>query len=338
MRLLDRLGAAWLAGGVLVSALLAASPASAQDARGVTSTLSWTRLPGAEACPTVVDVGEAVEALLGRSVLVESRDADRIVEASVAPGAGATPFVASIQVATHEGEVLGRREIASRDPACADLAETAALAIALMIDPDAELAPEPEPEPVPEPAPVLGAPTRLTVDLGAAGTLAVGPFVSGAGYLRILLGLDGFVPFGLVGVLQPFSRAETGAGSVDFTTMLAGVTICPLYFHGPAGSFGACAGIDLGGTVAVGRTIPEPLRETERLLVQLDVQAYGRVTLLGPLALQLLAALFVPFRNDAWSTADGALWAPEPVAGIVGLGLALDLTLAGDPQREQHVW
>ena len=162
--------------------------------------------------------------------------------------------------------------------------------------------------------------------------------MSAAGYLRVLLGLDGFVPFGIVGVLQPFSRAESSAGSVDFTTMLAGVTICPLYFHGRAGSFGACAGVDLGGTVAVGQTIPEPLRETERLLVQLDVQAYGRVRVIGPLAVQLLAALFVPFRNDPWATAGGPFWAPEPVAGMVGVGLALDLALAGDPEREQHVW
>lgn len=329
--------------------LLASTPAWAQDERGMTSTLSWTRLPGAEVCPTVVDVGHAVEALLGRSVLVESRRADRIVEASVAPGTDGVSFVAAIQVASHEGEVLGRREIASHDPGCADLAESAALAIALMIDPDAELGPGPEPdradEPEPEreivivetPAP-LGPPTRLTIDLGAAATLGVGPFASGAGYLRALLGLDGFVPFGVVGLLQPFSRAESSAGSADFTTVLAGVTICPLYFHGPSGSFGACAGIDLGGALSVGRSVPEPLRETERLLVQLDVSAYGRLAVIGPLAIQVLAALFVPFRNEAWSTASGALWSPEPIAGMAGLGLAVDLTLAGDAAREQHVW
>lgn len=332
--------------GLVMLGLLASSGALAQstDARGVTSTLSWTRLSGAERCPTVVEVGRAVEAILGRTVLVASQHADRIVEASVALGPEGR-FVATIQVASPEGEVLGRREITSADPTCADLGETAGLAIALMIDPDAELGPalEPDPEPQPEPPPSSEvvppvAPTRFTIDLGGAATFGVGPFVSGAGYLRALLGLPGFVPFGLVGIFQPFSRAESMAGSVDFTAVLAGLTICPLYFHSERASFGACAGVDVGGALVVGRTLPEPLLSNERLLVQLDVQAYGRLTLYGPLVIQLLAALFVPFRNEAWVTAAGTFFTPEPVAAMVGLGLAIDLSVAGDGTVEQHVW
>lgn len=333
-----------LALSLLGSARVDAQADTAAPEDGVTSTLSWTRLSGAERCPTVVEVGRAVEAVLGRSVLVEAQRADRIVEASVALGPEGH-FVASIQVASPEGEVLGRREITSRDPECADLAETAGLAIALMIDPDAELGPalEPEPDPQPDPPPsseVLPpvSPTRFTIDLGGAATFGVGPFVSGAGYLRALLGLPGFVPFGLVGILQPFSRAESMAGNVDFTTVLAGLTICPLYFHSQRASFGACAGVDVGGALVVGRTLAEPLLSNERLLVQLDVQAYGRLTLYGPLAIQLLAALFVPFRNEAWITATGTFFNPEPVAAMVGLGLAIDLSVAGDGAVEQHVW
>lgn len=315
-----------------------------------TSTLSWTRSPGAEVCPTVVEVGREVEALSGRSVFAPLSEADRVIEASVAPSSEGADgsFTASIVMASREGEVLGRRELVSHDPACADLASMAALAIALMIDPDASFEAREEPsepavsEPV-EPIVVirdapLGPPTRLTFDLGAAATLGVGPFVSGAGVLRVLLTLDGFVPFGIVGVLQPFSRAESAGGSVDFTTVLAGVTICPLFFHGPQLSAGGCAGVDLGGAIAVGRTLPVALRETERFLVQLDVSAYGRVALYGPLSFQVLAALFVPFRNDAWRTVSDAVFTqPEPVAGMLELGLSIDLTLAGDGSREQHL-
>lgn len=340
------------------------SIANAQEARGVASTLSWTRAAGAEACPTVVQVAAELEGLLGRSVLVDASVADRIVEVSVAPGTDA-PFVARIQVSSPTGEVLGLRELAAHEADCSDLLEGASMAIALMIDPDAlareredevEEVEEVEDEAVededgdeiddarpPIEVPVIAPaapepPTRFNLDVGGAGTLAVGPFVSGAGYARALLSLPGFVPFGVVGMLQPFSRAESTGGAVDFTTVLGGVTICPLFFHGARFSIEGCAGVDLGGALVVGNARPMMLRENERFLVQLDVQAAGRVVLVGPLALHLLAALLVPFRNEAWLQADGSVFfSPEPVGGMVGLGVSLDLTLAGDGAMEQHL-
>lgn len=316
---------------------------AAAHAQGVTSTLSWSRLSGAEACPTVVQVAEGVQAMLGRQVLVEASTADRIVEASVAPSseAGET-FAADIRVSTPAGELLGERRLASHQPDCADLLEIASMAIALMIDPDAiaepEPAPAPAPAPVPVPTPAPAPAIRFTLDLGGAATLGVGPFVSGAGYLRAILTLPGFVPFGIVGLAQPFSRAESASGAVDFSQVMGGVTICPLFFHGARFSAGVCAGVDIGGAVVVGNARGEALRESERLLVQLDVQAYGRIALIGPLSIQLLAALFVPFRNEPWALMSGtAFYAPEPVAGMLGLGIAIDLALAGDAAVEQHL-
>jgi len=316
------------------------SMAHAQDAeRGIASTLSWTRLEGAEVCPTVVQVAAELEEILGRSVLVDASLADRIVEVSVSPGTDVA-FVARIQVSSPSGEVLGLRELAAHAADCSDLLEGASMAIALMIDPDA-LGREREVEAIEVPIVVPAEPqppTRFTMDVGGAATFAVGPFVSGAGYARALLSLPGFVPFGVVGVLQPFSRAEAMGGAVDFTTVLGGLTICPLFFHGARFSIEGCAGIDLGGALVVGNARPMMLRENERFLVQLDLQAAGRVVLFGPLALHLLAALVVPFRNDAWLQADGStFFAPEPVGAMVGLGISLDLTLAGDSSMEQHL-
>ncbi len=341
--------------------LAMSSVASAQgEDRGVASTLSWTRSAGAEACPTVVQVATELEALLGRSVLVDASVADRIVEVSVAPGTDA-PFVARIQVSTPTGEVLGLRELQAHRADCSDLLEGASMAIALMIDPDAlartpdeeeeeeiqegeeeEEEEEDERRPPPVEAPVMppapSPPTRFSLDVGGAATFAVGPFVSGAGYTRALLSLPGFVPFGVLGMLQPFSRAEAMGGAVDFLTVLGGVTICPLYFHGPRFSVEGCAGVDLGGALVVGNARTMTLRENERFLVQLDVQAAARVVLVGPLALNFLAALLVPFRNDAWLESDSAVFfSPEPVGAMVGLGVSLDLTLAGDPSMEQHL-
>jgi hypothetical protein len=327
------------------------SVAHAQDSeRGVASTLSWTRLAGAEVCPTVVQVAAELEEILGRSVLVDASLADRIVEVSVAPGTE-TPFLARIQVSSPTGEVLGVRELAAHEADCSDLLEGASMAIALMIDPDAlarereEREEEARREPITPPvrAPIMAPPppeppTRFTLDVGGAATFAVGPFVSGAGYARALLSLPGFVPFGVIGVLQPFSRAESMGGAVDFTTVLGGLTLCPLFFHGRSFSIEGCAGIDLGGALVVGNARAMTLRENERFLVQLDVQAAGRVVLFGPLALHVLAALLVPFRNDPWQQMDGTtFFTPEPVGAMVGLGISIDLTLAGDGAMEQHL-
>lgn len=321
-----------------------------------TSTLSWTRLTGAEACPTLPEMATQMDALTGRSVISSSSEADLVIEAYVEalPVTSESRFRATVHVATREGEVLGERVIETSDATCEALRERASIAMVLMIDPDADLsgtheapvevAPEVVPEvvpevapevvevaPTPEPAAVVN-PHRMTIDLGAGASLAVGPFVAPSGHLRVLFAPSGFVPFGVVGSLVPWSRAEVAGAFVDFLHVLAGVTICPLFFHDEVGSLELCGGVDLGGALAIAHTPSLSLRETERLLVQLDVNLVGRITLIPQwLVLHANASLYVPFRGEAWrlSGSDAAYFQPEPVAAMLGFGMSLDLPLGG---------
>ena len=333
---------------LLMALLCKQNVASAQE-EARTATLSWTRLSGAELCPTLPAMATQMDALTGRSVITSSRDAALVIEAYVEslPSEDASRFRATVHISTREGEVLGERVIETSDATCEALLERAALAMVLMIDPDADLSAPPteqvqvqvppvEPFPVPpvEAAPPAN-PHRITVDLGAGLMLAQGPYVAPSGHVRVLVVPAGFVPLGIVGMLAPWSRATVADASVDFLNVLGGVTICPLFFHDEAGSLELCGGVDVGGAVVVGHPPSLTLRETERLLVQLDVNAVGRITLIPHwLVLHANLSLFVPFRTDPWrlSGSDSVYYQPEPVAAMFGVGLSLDLPFGNGPR------
>ena len=329
---------------LLIALLFQQNIARAQDDALVearTSTLSWTRLPGAEMCPTLPAMATQMDALTGRSVITSSSDAALVIEAYVEalPADDAHPeaphFRATVHVSTREGEVLGERLIETSDATCAALLERAALAMVLMIDPDADLAgtrqeeppPEPPPAPIVEPLPIAN-PHRIAVDLGAGSFLAQGPSIAPSGHLRVLIVPAGFVPVGIFGALAPWSRATYTDASIDFLNVLGGITICPLFFHDDAGSLELCGGVDVGGALVVANSPSITLREKERLLVQLDVSAVGRITLIPNwLVLHANLSLFVPFRSEPWRLggSDIVYYQPEPIAAMFGIGLSLDL-------------
>jgi hypothetical protein len=127
-----------------------AEPVPAQEK----AALQWVRSERAGACPSEADVALAIEQRLGRGALVPKQEASLIVEAELdaAPSGG---FRAVI-VMRRGTEVVGRRELESADAGCQSVAETAALVIALTIDPQASFEPLPvgaAPAPGP-PAPV----------------------------------------------------------------------------------------------------------------------------------------------------------------------------------------
>jgi hypothetical protein len=337
---------AWLVVLPLWAPLTATAQSDAPSPRR-TSTLSWTRLPGAESCPTLPAMATQMDALTGRSVISSSSDAELVIEAYVEalPPSEEARFRATVHVSTREGEVLGERVIETRDATCEALRERASIAMVLMIDPEADLSGTPETtpevvpatvevepprEPVVTPAPIAN-PHRITVDLGAGASLGVGPFVAPSGHLRVLFVPSGFVPFGIVGSLVPWSRAQVADAFVDFLNVLGGVTICPLFFRDDTASLELCGGVDVGGALAIAHAPSLALRERERLLVQLDIHAAGRITLIPHwLILHANASLYVPFRAEAWrlSGSDAAYYQPEPVAAMFGLGLSLDLPLS----------
>lgn len=125
-----------------VLALLGARPAAAQS----TSSLSWSRLPGAEACIGAGELARRVEQRLGRSALVAPSQADRSVEGRVAGRSGGR-WRATVALARRDGVILSERSIETAEVDCRALDEALVLVIALLIDPDGSPAAAPEPMP-----------------------------------------------------------------------------------------------------------------------------------------------------------------------------------------------
>ncbi|MBX3210375.1 MAG: hypothetical protein KF764_35410, partial [Labilithrix sp.] len=135
-----------LAGLALFAALLLAS-ADTRAADAKTSSLSWLRMPGADACVATQPLARAVEERLGRSVFVSAAEADLSVEGHVEKRTrgASSGWHAVITVRDASGATLGTRELDRADASCDAMTEPLALVIAVMIDPDAAMRPKPAP-------------------------------------------------------------------------------------------------------------------------------------------------------------------------------------------------
>lgn len=128
--------------------------------------LSWVRGDGAEECPNSRWLAKEVERRLGRPVF--DIDAERSIEVEVLLLGG--QYRSEMYVRDGSGHVLGHRSLQGDEPGCAALANAVALAIALVIDPEAlsrqqkpasssaefetPRPPDPPPPPAPAAAPV----------------------------------------------------------------------------------------------------------------------------------------------------------------------------------------
>lgn len=128
-----------------------------------TYSLAWVRDEGAESCPTGRELASDVTQRLGRSPF----DENAIHSIEIRVERTATGFRSRVYVRASDGRVLGRRLLSSDEPSCAPLFSATALAVALLIDPDAALRENPSAPSavaafdVPEPAaPPPVAPTR----------------------------------------------------------------------------------------------------------------------------------------------------------------------------------
>lgn len=304
---------------------------SAQEsARSRTATLSWVRMPGAEACPSTQDVARAVDGVLGRSVWVSASEAELAVEGRIEP----TPegFRATLHVADASGAALGERVLDHTSTDCAEVLEVVALMIALTIDPDATPPEVVEPA-VEEPtAPTLMplAPWRLDLTFSALGSLGLSPQGTLGGGLVLALTPPGFVPIFAHGALYPWSRADvSGGANVDVLQTYFGVGLCPLALRDTMPVILlACLSVDVGAIAAVsGR---ELVTEPERVTVQANASFGVHVMIAGPLYFAASAALVVPFRSEPFllrGPPTAVWWRPEPVAGVLALGVGLELPL-----------
>lgn len=128
--------------------------AIAAEAESRTASLGWARLPGAATCAGGGVVARAVETILRRQALAPASRADLVIEARVERVPGRRRFRAVIEIADPEGTVIGSRTIESAGDDCRKLDEPVALAIALMIDPDAVTRPGPPIAAPPPPPPI----------------------------------------------------------------------------------------------------------------------------------------------------------------------------------------
>jgi hypothetical protein len=97
--------------------------------------LSWVRDEGAEACPARADLAREVTKRLGRAPFDEN--AARSIEIQVAHGPRGFESLTRVRDAT--GKVVGRRELVSEEAGCESIFSATALAVALLIDPEAAL-------------------------------------------------------------------------------------------------------------------------------------------------------------------------------------------------------
>jgi hypothetical protein len=117
-----------------------ASPARADTNR--TTSLSWVELPGAEGCGGGAAMTTAVEQRLGRHALVPADQSDVSIDARAERSGHPPVWRAVIVLRDRDGILLGTRELVSTSSDCAELRSSVALAVALMIDPDAALRPD----------------------------------------------------------------------------------------------------------------------------------------------------------------------------------------------------
>lgn len=128
--------------------------------------LSWVRGDGAEGCIAEKELERAVAARLGRNPFDEG--AEQTIEASITRG-DQTGWKAQIRVRDPKGNASGKRDLDVESDDCRAIGDAVALAMALAIDPNAELGEAPPPLSVASPNASV-APTAV-----ATGTCPVAP-------------------------------------------------------------------------------------------------------------------------------------------------------------------
>ena len=330
---------------ILAAASLAGAPRLAR-AEGAprTSSLSWVRLPGAEACIGSRALALAVERRLQREVFVPPSRAAIAVEGRIEPSSAPPGFRAVLTVADEAGAPRGFREIRSPSPSCAAMNDDLALVIAVMIDPEAALAPplpaakaslpaapSPPPPPVPAPsgAPPCPAPPppppswRVSLQAGGEAMMGLLPRVSGGVLIRSHLEPPRFWAFEIGGVLFPAVGAEQGAAGATFQLAEAFASVCPLTLHAFGAALSACAGVQVGAINASGSGLAVGTAQ-EQALFDVAIEGRARRRLVGPLVAAAGLGLAVPVLRERFSYANQVLFTMAPVAGTVDFSVGVE--------------
>ncbi len=321
-----------------------------------TSSLGWVRLAGAEACIPARALAEAVERRLHRPVFVAPTLADMAVEGQISRTGPAGPWRAAITLSDASGVVLGRRELTSDAADCRALDDPIALALTLMIDPDAALAPPAEPAPPappppptppppepparcdpappppppepPRPAPSPSRPWRAGIEAGFTVGVGMLPRPGSGMVLRSYLTPPRGPAFELGGAI--WVEQTTGTPGVSVDLAYGSVAVCPLALTTQGTSVFACGGGQLGSIRAsgVGLAMSE---QQENLVLDLTMEAHVRRALAGPGFAAVGLGLLVPTVRSGFYALDAAgqhqqmLFRPAAAAGTVEVALGIAL-------------
>jgi hypothetical protein len=317
----------------MAAAIFAASaPARAQSADGtraggLTSSLSWVRLPGAEECVTARALAESVERRLHRPVFVSSARGELAIEGRVERSPRG--WSATLSITRADGTVLGTRTLDRPDGSCHQLDAALELIILLAIDPNAALETSPagpvtQTPPVATPPvtqPVAAPPTREVVrvverpvvrvervmvapptpwrwgfslggGMSAGTTPSVAAFVFGAAEAVV----PRFVAIEISGGATISPEASAHEVGVRFQTMFAfgGVSLCPRALLASRVRLGGCVGVQLGPLRwSVSGATGQDARDY--FLAAVAARATASIIVRAPFELQLDVAAAVPF-------------------------------------------
>ncbi len=282
----------------------------------------------------------------GRDAGAEACPSDAALAARVAERLGYDPFrsgaAATVRVRfTRDGDLLrgvvemrdargpaGRRELSSDRPDCADLADSVALTVSILLDPptvpgrDVPSATPPAPPP-PEaplhpgaPPPPLpdGPRTALRFGTGVSGAVGFAPGPTSGLYLAAGV-LRGPWSLDLEGRIDLPAERGYEAGTVRASIRLGELVPC-WHFGAPF----ACLVVGAGALSAEGRDVKSP-RHVDTFYALAGARAGVEFALVGPVLARLSADVVASLTRPTVAIGNVDAWTVPPVGALVAAGL-----------------
>ncbi len=329
--------------GLAVASVACLTTGSATADPSKTVSLSWVELPGADGCGGAPTIAKEVDGWLGRHALVAPSQADLSIEGRVEHSLESGQWRAVVELRDDQGVVLGTRELTSDAPDCSPLRDSAALAIVLMIDPDAALHPLP-PTPSPQPqlvvrrkeiaapaSPVATLPWRMASSIDSVVGLGVLPAPAPGVQVDVSATAPRFWTVEVFGRDYASQRRFVARGvSVHLASTSGGLAICPLHLKPARGiALDVCA----GGEVAAIESDSEGFRVEQSntvMVLRLLASTHLSARLGGPFAVRAGGEVGVALIRDDFVYEDATgtirnLFNPGLVAAAADLGLLLSL-------------
>ena len=334
-------------------AVLAATQAVAQPAPVSASSayaLSWVRAEGAEGCPTGRVLAGEVERRLGRAVFDAA--ADRSFEVEVTRFGNT--YRSDVYVRDAAGVAIGHRSLQSDEPGCSALINATALAIALVIDPEAAAreppqkaaaaafappaeppapAPPPTPPAAPAPAPTPpvemrlpapASPTPLTISGRAQVTAGLVAATSPGFELAFSARPGPRWGFALTGSYALSQTATVGIGSIDVGLTRASALVTFDAAHSNSTRLVLLGGPSVGAFHIAVRQ-PAPVTEPgDYWFIAAELGAKLQIAVTSGFFVELGGALLAPLHRQEFLVRRQSepVWSEPVVSGLgfVGVG------------------